>query len=275
MGKLATISLLLGLSVGLVAQKPQLYVGPTTNENIRWATKGDFDGSILFCRGYYTANRAEPNGDGWWTDYPGADHNFLVRLSELSLVRVRFDENRIPFYVTVKLDDPLLFKCPVLFMEDVGTMQLAQSEVEGLAKYLTSGGFLWVDDFWGNEAWDQWMDELRRVLPSGLYPLIDVPKDHPIMTTLYKVDHIPQQPAIGLWNVDPDWPTSERGEESKDVHFRGVIDERDRLIVVMTHNTDIADGWEEEKPENQAYIQAFSATSYAIGINIFIYALTH
>ena len=89
----------LGLAVliaGTVYAGQQLYIGPTTDSEIRWATKADFDGSILFCRGHYGSNRVEANGSGWWTDYPGADNNFLIRLAELTEVRVRFSPDRIP-----------------------------------------------------------------------------------------------------------------------------------------------------------------------------------
>ena len=45
-------------------------------------------------------------------------------------------------------------------------------------------------------------------------------------------------------------------------------------MVVMTHNTDIADGWEERG--NEEYYREFSVKkSYPLGINIVSYALRH
>lgn len=255
----------------VAAQK--LYVGPTA-DTPRWAKKGDFDGSVLFCRGHYTMVRSEPEGIGWWTDYPGADHNFMVRLAELTEVRVRFDPERIPFYVTLKLDDPLLFKCPILFMSDVGTLGFNEAEIKNLQRYFAKGGFLWTDDFWGHLAWEQWEYEIRRVLPSGKYRMIDVPADHPILHQLYDVPAIWQQSNAWFWSAN-DHEVSERGPDSAEPHLRAILDERDRVIVVMTHNTDIADGWEEEKEENLEYLSQFSAKSYAFGVNVFLYALTH
>ena len=263
---------LLLLTLGVGAQ--QLYVGPADTTDMHWAEATDFDGSFILCRGAYTADRDEANGSGWGTDYPGADHNLLVRLSMLTRIPIRFvGTPRYPVHVVVRLDDPLLlFRCPVILVEDVGVLRFTESEVVMLRRYFEAGGFLWADDFWGDQAWDQWEHELRRVLPAYRYPMIDIPPDHTIMHMLYAVDHIPQQPTIGLWAPGH---TSERGEETKEVHFRGVLDARGRLIAVMTHNTDIVDGMEEEKPENQAYIREFSASSYAIGVNIVLYALTH
>ena len=82
-------------------------------------------------------------------------------------------------------------------------------------------------------------------------------------------------PTIRLWCPGCPYPTSERGEESLTPHMRAILDDAGRVMVLMTHDTDIADGWEEEKPENIAFINAFSARSYALGVNVVLYALTH
>ena len=97
---------------------------------------------------------------------------------------------------------------------------------------------------------------------------------HPIMRTLYDVKEVPQVCAIQLWN--PRFPnrTSERGTDSTEVHFRGIQDARGRLMVIMSHNTDIADTWEREG-ESQEYFDLFSPRGYAIGVNVVLYAMTH
>ena len=57
--------------------------------------------------------------------------------------------------------------------------------------------------------------------------------------------------------------------------MRGIHDHAGRLMVVMTHNTDIADGWEREG-EDEEYFARFSVTkSYPLGINIILYAMSH
>ena len=65
--------------------------------------------------------------------------------------------------------------------------------------YFMKGGFLWVDDFWGPRAWSQWTEEIGRVLPPKDYPVIDIPRDHPIMHTLYDVKQVPQVSSIQFW----------------------------------------------------------------------------
>jgi hypothetical protein len=237
-----------------------------------WATARDFDGSFNYCRGYFRSDRREAGGSGWDTDYPGADNNFSVRFAELTLARVKLDPVGQPAHVVIRLNNPLLYHCPVLFMEDVGTAHFSDVDVEQLRAFLLKGGFLYVDDFWGSRAWDQWAREIGRVLPPAEYPIFDIPLDHPIMHTLYDVKQIEQVSAIQMWVRTGS--VSERGSDSPHSDFRGIADERGRVLVVMTHNTDIADTWEREG-ESKEYFDRFSPEGYALGVNIVLYGMTH
>jgi hypothetical protein len=141
----------------------------------RFPAADSFDGTFNFCRGLYTSDRREPGGQGWGTDYPDADINFTIRLSELTKTRVSLTPARAPNHLVVRLSDDDLMRCPFLFMSDVGTMRLSDDEVERLRAYLLKGGFIWVDDFWGEWAWAQWVEEIHRVLPPNEYPIRVVP----------------------------------------------------------------------------------------------------
>jgi hypothetical protein len=255
------------------AYAQQIWVGGGRGYPARWPKASDFDGSWIYCRGYFTPVRREPSGSGWNTDYPDADHNFSVRLAELTRTRVRFDEGREPHFVVMPMTEPLLYHCPMIFMEDFGTARFAEDEVERLREYLLKGGFVWLDDSWGSYAWTMIVGEIGRVLPPGEYPIIDIPPDHPIMHTLYDVREIPQVPSISHWSRSGG-ETSERGRDSAVVYFKGIQDERGRLLVLISHNTDIADTWEREG-ESQQYFNLFSPRGYAIGVNVVLYAITH
>jgi len=161
----------------------------------------------------------------------------------------------------------------MLFMEDVGTIQFSESEIRGLRDFFLKGGFLWVDDFWGSVAWERWVAELRRVLPGGEFPIIDLPLSHPVMHTVYDVTDYLQVSSINFWYRSAG-SVSERGFDSAQVHYRGIEDARQRLMVLMTHNTDVSDTWEREG-ENKEYFSLFSPRGYAIGVNVVVYALTH
>jgi hypothetical protein len=240
----------------------------------KWATPADFDGSFVYCRGFFNSVRFEQSGSGWNTDYPGADNNFSVRLMELTNIHVKVDADRQPNFVVVALTDPLLYRCPLLFMEDIGTAGFTDQEVKNLREFFLKGGFLWVDDSWGSRAWNAWLAEIARILPPGEFPIFDIPPTHPIMRTLYDVKEIPQVPSINHWRRSGGG-TSERGHDSAEVYFKGIQDSHRRLMVLMTHNTDIADTWEREGEYPREYFDLFSPRGYAIGVNVVLYAMTH
>jgi len=236
-------------------------------------TADTFGRGFVFCRGIYRSDRREAGGTGWSTDYPDAELNFSIRLSELTKTRVTLGPDGKPDHVTVRLTDDLLFQCPYLHMEDVGTMALSNEEVLRLREYLLKGGFIWVDDYWGEYAWRQWVEQIGRVLPPDEFPIVDLPIDHPIFKSQFDVKELPQIPAIQSWRRNS-YDTSERGEESRTPHFRGIADSHGNIIVMMTHNTDISDAWEREG-EDPRYFYQFSPKGYGVGINVMLYAMTH
>jgi hypothetical protein len=130
---------------------------------------------------------------------PDAELNFSIRLSELTKARIFRGTDGKPVHVTVRLTDDALFKCPYLHMEDVGTMALSEEEVRKLREYLLKGGFLWVDDYWGDYAWDQWVEQIARVLPPADFPIVELPLGHPIWQSQFLLKELPQIPAIQSW----------------------------------------------------------------------------
>jgi hypothetical protein len=256
-----------------VAAAQQIWVGGGRGSFMRprFPTLEDFDGRFMYCRVFF---RGRGRGGGWSTDYPGADNNFSVRPAELTKIDVKFDPDRQPHHVVVSLEDPLLFRCPMLFLVNHGAAYFSPTEVEQLRAYLLKGGMLWVDDAWGSVAWERWTEQIARVLPPGQFPIRDIPMTHPIAHTLYDVPDIPQVPAINFW-VGTGGRTSERGVDSAEVYFKGIADERGRLMVIMTHNTDISDTWEREGEQPHEYFDTFAPRGYAIGVNIVLYAMTH
>lgn len=230
--------------------------------------------AFTFCRVLYESVRDEPLGHGWNTDYPDSDMNFMVRFSELTSARIARDAEGMPNHVVVNLHTDDVFNYPFIFMSDVGTMGLTETEAERLRSYLLRGGILYVDDFWGMRAFDHFSSEMAKVLPPEDYPVVDIPPNHPIFSTFFTIREIPQVPSIQHWRRSGGAGTSERGLETAEPHFRGIFDDAGRLMVIMTHNTDIADGWEREG-EDDEFFYRFSIRAYPVGVNIAIYALTH
>jgi hypothetical protein len=265
----ATLALL-GLAGTVLAQRwgrvPEGYGVPIQR------MPADFsDGQFVVCKLMYRSVRSEWLGMGWATDYPYAGMNLMTRVSELTKTPISLDRDGEPNHWVVSPMDPALFRCPYLMAADVGTLHFSAPEVERMRTYLLKGGFLWVDDFWGTLAWQQWSREIKEVLPE--YPIVDVPMDHPVRHTLYDLQTVPQVTAIQNWRGSGG-DTRERGDDSPHADFRMIADEKGRILVLMTHNTDIADSWERESEDHEFFLQ-FSPRGYAVGINVVLYALTH
>ncbi len=238
----------------------------------RVATPEDFDGRWHYCRVQYRP-AFRGGGGNWTTDYPNADINMSVRLAELTRTRVSMNAEGDPNILVVRLSGDELFQCPLVIMSAPGRALIEGDDATRLREYLLKGGMLWVDDFWGSYQWEHWVSQLRRVLPAGEYPIIDVPLDHPLFRTQFVVSEIPQIPNIGFF-LRTGGGTSEMGADSAEPHVRGIADSTGRLMVLMTHNTDIADAWEREG-EDPMYFYTFSPRGYAFGINAVLYAMIH
>ena len=232
------------------------------------------DADFTVCRLEYTRVVIEDMGVGWQTDYPFSERNLMTRLSELTKTSISRDERGEPNTWVVRGTDQQLFNCPYLVASDVGTIGLLPAEVLGLRDYLLKGGFLWVDDFWGTAAWNRWSSEIGKVLPPAEFPIKDVPLTDPLLRTVYAVAAVPQITNIQFWRATSGQITSERGEETRSVHLRAIRDMHGRIVVLMTHNTDIGDSWEREG-EDVAFFNQFSPNGYALGVDVLIHAMTH
>lgn len=234
------------------------------------AVLADYDGTFQFCRAAFRASR-EGDGGNWSVDSPQADLNLSIRLSELTKTAVGLTAEGEPNHLYVTLSNPVLFRCPFLMMTEVGSAYFDDQESAHLRAYLQKGGFIWADDFWGEYAWTFWERQIRKVLPEGQYAIKDLRLDHPIFHMMMSVKDVPQIPSIGWW-FDTG-RTSER-RDSTEPHARAISDERGRVMVLMTHNTDFGDSFEREG-DSREYFLKFSIEGYAFGINALLYAMTH
>ncbi len=200
-------------------------------------------------------------GKGWWVDFPTADRLFMVGVRRLTGIDAYEYEN------TVRLDDPELRRFPFLYALEVGYMALTEPEIKGLRDYLLAGGFLVIDDFWGTYEWQNFEAEISRVLPE--YPIVDIPMDHPLLSSFYEVDSIIQIPNVGQGRMGG--PTWER--DGYVPALKGIFDERDRLMVVINWNTDLGDAW--EWADDPWYPWKFSLFAYQIGVNMIVYGMSH
>jgi hypothetical protein len=204
------------------------------------------------------------SGGGWATDYPDSDLNFSYRLHQLTSMEVH------PEGIVLELTDPELFDYPFIYMLEPGRLVFSEEEVTNLRRYLLNGGFLMVDDFWGEDEWDNFYYEIKRVFPDR--EPIELPLSHPIFHAVFDLKERPQIPSI---NVALNYGITYEREDAKEVHYKALYDDKGRMMAIICHNTDLGDGWDREG-ENEWYFHEFSEKkAYPLGINIVFYAMTH
>ena len=210
-------------------------------------------------------------GAGWTTDWPDSDLNFSYRLQQLTALKV----NPVP--ISLRLTDEALFDHPFLYMIEPGSLSFSEEEVTALRRYLLNGGFLMVDDFWGDSQYENFYRQIKRVFPDR--EPTELPLTHEIFQCVYRLKEKPQVPSIHASQYagyDPamTWEDGHDGNV-REVHYRGISDDKGRLMAILCHNTDLGDGWEREG-EDPRYFHEFSEKkAYPMGINIVTYAMTH
>ncbi|MBI5767548.1 MAG: DUF4159 domain-containing protein [Verrucomicrobia bacterium] len=212
-----------------------------------------------------------PDGDGgrWTTDAPDSDLNLSYRLQQMTSMRVDPDGR------FVWLTDKDLPNFPFIYMVEPGSLALTDPEIDALRKYLDNGGFLMLDDFWGEWAWHVVERVFKQVFPGRKWT--ELPLSHPIYHCVFEIKGKFQVPNYRLGEssqYDPEHRTWER-DDAQQVHHRALFDDKGRMMVLATHNSDNGDGWEREG-EFDYYFHNFSEKiAYPLGINIIFYSMTH
>jgi hypothetical protein len=231
--------------------------------------------SERFVHDQFRFTRAEfSGGRGWQTDYPNADLNFSWRLSQMTSLKVHPDPNHL------SLLDPELANYPFLCMIDPRSLRLSEIEAEALRNYLLNGGFLMVDDFWGDQMWNGLYAQMKKVFPN-IEP-VSLPHDHEIFKIVFPLSGPPQVPsedsaARTMNSPDPyrTWEDEISWEQPQPADFRAYFDDNGRMMALICWNTDLSDGWEEEGVSHWFFENFSEKFSYPMGINIIFYVMTH
>jgi hypothetical protein len=214
-----------------------------------------YTGNLTFTRLFFGSGGLAGfgfGGDAWSHDYPAADRNIGAIIDYISHVRVNLDETNI-----VSLDDPELFENPILYVWEPGYWTIRPSEAENLRTYLLKGGFVIFDDF-EEEHLENLKEQIRVALPDLDFLRID--ESHPIFHSFYNIDKIdvPHPSA----NVTPAYYAMYENN-----------DPTRRMIALANHNNDIAEYW--EWSAEGLYNPDPTSNAYRLGVNYFVYAMTH
>jgi len=198
-------------------------------------------------------------GTAWTVDYPDGDRRFAELLGRLTHIDVRAVEQ------PVNLDDDIdAYYWPFLISGLVGAWELTDAQAIKLRDYLLRGGFLLCDSFYGTVEWQGFAAGMRLVFPDR--PIVELPSTHPIFHTVYDLSDRPQIPT---------WQHLPHGyrNDGADAHWRAIVDDDGRVMVMIAFNNDIADGW--QRADEYRYPAEAASLAIRIGVNFAVYALTH
>ena len=210
---------------------------------------------------YQSMRRSYWGGNGSWaTDWPKADRQFVQGVRRLTRINVRSVEE------VVDMDTDKLFDFPFIYLTEPGTWSPTDAQVNKLREYLLRGGFIMTDDFHGTFEWEIFMAAISRVFPDR--PVVDLEDKDAIFHVLYDLDERFQVPGIQMFFSGR--PYERDGVEAK---WRGIYDDKGRLMMAITHNSDVGDAW--EWADHPQYPEKTASLAYRIGINYIIYSMTH
>ncbi|HVY92526.1 MAG TPA: DUF4159 domain-containing protein [Bryobacteraceae bacterium] len=197
----------------------------------------------------------------WSTDYDSADRHVARALRRLTRVHVRSVEQ------PVSLDDGNdVFYYPWLYAVEVGHWELSDAQAKKMREYIDRGGFFMCDDFHGSREWAVFMASMQRVFPDR--PIVDIPNDDPIFHVLYDLSGRYQVPGEQYLRSGVTYE-----QDGYNAEWKGIYDDKGRLVVAICHNMDLGDAW--EWADYPAYDEKFSALAFRIVSNYVVYSMTH
>jgi hypothetical protein len=198
-------------------------------------------------------------GGAWATDYADAEYHVMQGINRLTRVDGAVVDYDGEGGRLITLDGERIFDYPWLYAVEVGQWYLDDDEAALLREYLDRGGFLMVDDFWGEYEWAVFTDSMLRVFPDR--PIVELAEDHELLHVLYDLDQRTQIPGRG-------------GQRAGTVpHWRGIFDDDGRLMVAINFNMDMGDAW--EHADDPWYPEPMTALAYRFAVNYLIYSMTH
>ena len=215
---------------------------------------------FAFTRLRYPSYRSRFTFYSWGTDAPKSERQFVLGVQRLTRVHTRSMEE------VVNLDDERVFDWPWLYAVEVGYWNLSDRQAARLRDYLLRGGFLMTDDFHGTAEWEGFMDSMRRVFPDR--QVVDIPADDQIFHVLYDLAERFQVPGLQFLYTGRIYE-----RDGFEPRWRGIYDDRGRLMVFICHNQDYGDAW--EWADHPWYPEQYASQAYRLGINALIYAMTH
>ncbi len=164
----------------------------------------------------------------------------------------------------MNLDEGEEWDQPWLYAVQVGEWGLTDKQAQELREYCLRGGFFMADDFHGTYEWQVFNDRIKHVFPDR--PIVEIPDNDPIFNTVYEIKEKIQMPGRAHLRLG-------YKADGYVAHWRGIYDDKGRVMVAITFNSDVGDAW--EWADDDVYPERFSGMAIRLGVNYIVYAMTH
>jgi hypothetical protein len=222
---------------------------------------------LMFPGGWNDGYRGRFDGDWrlgntlWTQDFPRADRHFSQAVRRLTRVHVRSVEQ------CVNLDEGDAYDWPWLYAVQVGEWGLTDQQAAELRDYLLRGGFFVADDLHGREEWGVFEERIKRVFPDR--EIVEIPDEDPIFHSVYDMKVKLQIPGAAHLRQG----CKNCGDGGLGAHWRGIYDDKGRIMVAISYNSDMGDAW--EWADAAEYPEKFADVAMRLGVNYVVYSMTH
>ena len=250
----------IGAHLLLLSLLMTLAMGPQANaQSLDSRVHAPPSAEFHFARLVYQSAIGSRRSGAWSTDYTDAEYHLMRGINRLTRIDGQVVEYSGEGGRLIRLIDDTIFDYPWLYAVEVGQWYLNDSEARLLREYLDRGGFLMVDDFWGEREWAVFLDSMRRVFPDR--PIIELSDEHEILHVHYDLDQRTQIPG-------------RNGQRPGTVpHWRAIFDDDGRVMVAINFNMDMGDAW--EHADDPWYPASMTTLAYRFALNYVIYSMTH
>jgi hypothetical protein len=197
----------------------------------------------------------------WTQDYPRADRHLSRAMRRLTRIDVRSTEQ------VTSLDDDDVYNWPWVYAVQVGEWGLTEKEGAKLRDYLNRGGFFMADDLHGDAEWNEFAKRIRYAFPDRDF--VELPDDDPYFHTVFDIGERPQVPGAAHLGEGCKYCSS----GGRGAHWRAIYDDKHRIVIAVSHNSDLGDAW--EWADSPYYPEKESALAIRIAVNDVVYAMTH
>jgi len=201
---------------------------------------------FLYAQSSFKVGKLKYTGGDWYANATSLP-NLYKFIKENTRMSVNLEED------VVEASNPNILQYPMIYMTGHGNVDFNRAETDNLRQFMLSGGFLLMDDNYGMNKFAK--REIKKIFPDQ--ELKEIPHNHPIFNQHFKFPN-------GLPKVHE--------HDNKPPQAFGIFIDG-RLVLMLTYESDLGDGWEDRTVHNDPEDVRLKALQ--MGTNIIMYVINN